>query len=156
MRQEAPSIGSYDIATMDSRMAEFASGNRAMAVLVGAFASLALMIAGVGIYGVISYGTSLRALEFGVRLSIGATPSNLMQLVLREAIMILAGGIVLGAPLTYFALLIVRHQLEGISLREPGIYGGAMLLLTICTLVPAFAPAQRARLTSVHDALRHR
>ncbi len=155
VRQEAPSIGSYDMATMDSRMAEFASSDRAMALLVGAFALFALTIAAVGIYGVVSYTTSLRTLEFGVRLSIGATPSNIAQLVLREAMTILAGGIALGAPLTYFALLIVRHQLDAISFRQPGIYGAAVVLLTMCTLLPALAPAQRAKRMNVHDALRH-
>jgi len=155
VRQEAPSIGSYDVATMDSRMAEFVSSDRAMAVLVGAFAAFALAIAGVGIYGVVSYSTSLRRLEFGVRLSVGATPSNIVQLVLREAAIILTTGIMLGAPLTYFALLIARHQLAAMSLQQPAIYGGAVLLLTICTLAPALGPAQHAKRMSVHDALRH-
>jgi ABC-type antimicrobial peptide transport system permease subunit len=155
VRQEAPSIASYDVATMRSRMAQFASSDRAMAVLIGAFALFALIIGAVGTYGVVSYSTSLRRIEFGVRLSMGATPSNIVRLVLGEAMVIVTAGVVLGAPLTYFALLIIRHQLVGISLTQPGIYIAALALLAICSLVPAFAPARRAKRMSVHDALRH-
>jgi ABC-type antimicrobial peptide transport system permease subunit len=155
VRQEAPSIGSYDLTTMRSRMAEFASGDHAMTVLVGAFALLALAIAAVGIYGVVAYSASLRTLEFGVRVSVGATSSNIVRLLLREAVMILLGGVVLGVPLTYLGLSLVRHQLEGISFSEPAIYSGALLLLTICTLIAALVPATRATRISVHDALKH-
>jgi putative ABC transport system permease protein len=155
VRQEAPSLASYDVATMSSRMAAFASSNRAMAVLVASFALFALTIAGVGIYGVVSYSASLRTLEFGVRLSFGATPWDIGRLVLREAFFILVCGVVLGAPLTYVTLLIIRHQLVGVSLVEPGIYGTALLLLTMCSLVPAWIPAQRTKRLSVNDALRH-
>lgn len=155
VRQEAPSIAAYDIATMQSRMAEFASGDRAMAVLVGAFALLASAIAAVGIYSVVSYSASLRNIEFGVRVSVGATPRDIASLILREAGLILAGGIAVGLPLTYFALSIVRHQLESISFRAPGVYGGALLLQALCTLIAAFVPARRAKRMTVQDALRH-
>jgi ABC-type antimicrobial peptide transport system permease subunit len=69
--------------------------------------------------------------------------------------MILACGVVLAAPLTYFGLSIVRHQLEGISFRSPGIYVGAVLLLSICSLTAAWLPARRALRMSVHGTLRH-
>lgn len=155
VQREAPSVASYDVATMDSRMAAFASSNRAMAVLVGAFALFALTIAAIGIYGVVSYSASLRTLEFGVRLSFGATAWDIVRLVLKEAFVILACGLVLGAPLTYVTLLIIRHQLVGVSLIEPGIYATALLLLAMCSLIPAWIPARRTKRLSVHDALRH-
>lgn len=124
-------------------------------MLVGAFALFALTIAGVGIYGVVSYSASLRTLEFGVRLSFGATPWDIARLVLNEALVILVFGVVLGAPLTYAGLLIIRHQLLGVSLLEPEIYGTAILLLTTCSLVPAWIAARRTKRLSVNDALRH-
>lgn len=155
VRREAPSLGSYDVATMKSRMAAFASGNRTLAVLVGAFALLALLIAAVGIYGVVSYSSSLRTLEFGVRLSVGATPVHILRLVLREGALILTAGLAIGTPLVYFALSIARNQLEGLSLRQPVIYAGALLILASCTLLAAFLPAYRAKRMSVQDALKH-
>ncbi len=153
--QEAPGIAPSDIATMQSRMAEFAASERAMAVLVGAFAALALAIAAVGIYGVIAYGASLRTAEFGIRVSVGARPTDILRLVLREVVVILVAGFVLAAPLGYFGFALIRHQLGAISLSEPGIYAGAILLLTLCTLAAALIPARRATRLSVHGALRH-
>jgi len=126
-----------------------------MTILVAAFALLALTIAGVGIYGVVSYTASLRTLEFGVRLSVGATPLDIAGLVLHEAGTILAGGIVFGVPLTCMGLLAVRHQLEPMSLRQPRIYLGALVLLAACTLIAAWVPAERTKRMNVHDALKH-
>ncbi len=154
VRQEAPSIPAYDFATMPSRMAEFASKERAMALLVGTFAALALAIAAVGIYGVVAYGASLRIVEFGVRMAVGAQASHILWLVMREAAVILAGGLVLSTPLTCLGSLLVRHQLAGMSFREPGVYAGALLLLAFCTLVGALVPARRAARINVQRALR--
>jgi ABC-type antimicrobial peptide transport system permease subunit len=154
VRREAAAISPYDIATMQTRMAEFASGDRAMAILVGTFALLALVIAAVGIYGVVAYAASLRTVEFGIRVSVGARPVDILWLVLREAVLILAAGISMAVPLSYFALSVVRHQLQGISFHEPAIYSAAILLLVACTLVAAEAPARRATRMSIHGALR--
>ncbi|MDQ2842180.1 MAG: ABC transporter permease [Acidobacteriota bacterium] len=154
VHREAPGISSYDVATMPSRMAEFASGERAMAVLVSTFAVLALAIAAVGIYGLISYSASMRTVEFGVRIAVGAQPSDIMRLVLKEAGIILAGGVVLCVPLACFALAISRHQLTGISYGHPAIYAAALLLVILCTLAGAAVPARRAARMSVHGALR--
>ncbi len=155
VRKEAPAISPYDIATMQTRMAQFASRERAMSLLVGVFATLALAIAAVGIYGVAAYGASLRALEFAVRVSVGAGPRDIARLVLLEAVGILAAGVCLAVPLTYFSLSIVRHEFHGISFRDPETYVGAVLLLTLSSLLAACLPAQRATRRSVHGALRH-
>lgn len=152
---EAPTIAAYDVATMQSRMAEFASGERAMALLLGAFAGLAMLIAGIGIYGVIAYGSSARTVEFGIRVSVGATPSDVAWLVLREAVWILLSGLALAAPLTWFALIMVRTQIAGLSLAQPAIYGLVVLLIAACTFAAASVPALRATRLSLHEALRH-
>ena len=155
VRSEAPSISSYDVATMETRMAEFASGERAMAVLVGAFALLALTIAATGVYGVVAYGASLRTAEFGVRVAVGAQAGHIAWLVLREMLLILASGLVLAVPITYYGLSIVRHQLEGVSFREPLLYAGAVFVLAFCGLAASVMPAVRALRVSVGSALRH-
>jgi ABC-type antimicrobial peptide transport system permease subunit len=139
---------------MQTRMAEFASGDRAMAILISAFALLALVIAVVGIYGVVAYGASLRTTEFGIRVSVGAQPANILWLVLREALLILLIGIVMAGPLSYVALSIVRHPLQGIAFHEPLIYSSAILLLAACTLIASLLPARRAATSSIHGSLR--
>ncbi len=154
MRGEAPAIAPYDIATMQTRMAGFASGERAITLLVGVFAALALVIAALGIYGVVSYSASLRTAEFAIRISVGARPADIIRLVLREAALILGAGILLALPLTYLSLSIIRGQLEGMAVEQPAIYAGAVLLLTACALLAAGLPARRATRLSVHAALR--
>src|SRR5579884_954755 len=154
VRGEAPAIAPYDIATMQTRMAGFASGERAITLLVGVFAALALVIAALGIYGVVSYSASLRTAEFAIRISVGARPADIIRLVLREAALILGAGILLALPLTYLSLSIIRGQLEGMAVEQPAIYAGAVLLLTACALLAAGLPARRATRLSVHAALR--
>ena len=155
VHKQAPAISPYDVTTMRTRMAEFASRERAMALLMAAFAALALAIAAVGVYGVMAYSTSLRIVEFAVRIALGARPLDIARLVLQEAIWILAGGLCLAIPLTYFGLSLMRHQLVGISFREPGTYLAALLLLTLCTLLAAILPAGRAIKMNMHGALRN-
>lgn len=152
---EAPGLSAYEVTTMQSRMAEFASGERAMAILVGAFALLALLIASTGIYGAIAYGASLRTAEFGVRIAVGAQQSQIVWLVLREMLFILGSGIILAVPLTYYGLVLVRHQLTGVSIREPFIYAAAVSVLACCGLAASVIPARRATRISVGSALRH-
>ncbi len=155
VHKEAPSISPYDVATMQTRMAEFASRESAMALLVAVFGALALTIAAASVYGVVSYSASLRTVEFAIRVSVGARPLDIVWLVLREAIWILAGGLCLAVPLTYFGLSLAQHQLANISFREPGTYLAAVLLLTLCTLAAAILPARRAIRMDVHGALRN-
>ncbi len=151
---QAPSLAAFDIATMQSRMEAFASSERALAILVGAFAVLALIIALVGVYGVVSYGASLRTAEFGVRIAVGATPSDILWIVLREAVLILTSGLLLATPLAYFCLTLIRHELNGVSLSNPFIYLTAAALLAACCLLAALWPARRATRLSVSAALR--
>ena len=155
VHKEAPAISPYDVATMQTRMAEFASRESAMALLVAVFGALALTIAAASVYGVVSYSASLRTVEFAIRVSVGARPFDIVWLVLREAAWILAGGFCLAVPLAYFGLSLIRHQLVGISFREPGTYLAAVLLLTLCTLAAAILPARRAMRMDVHGALRN-
>ncbi len=155
VKADVPSIAPYDIATMRNRMAEFASTERALAILLGTFAILALAIAAIGIYGVVAYGSSLRTVEFGVRVSVGARSSDITKLVMREAVLILGSGILLAVPATYFAVTLMRHQIGTISVPEPTIYLGAVFVLTTCTLIAALIPARRATRMSVSGALRY-
>ncbi len=155
VHQQAPTLAAFDVASMPSRMAEFASADRALAILVASFASLSLIVAVAGIYGVISYGASLRTTEFGVRVAVGATPADILRLVLREAVLILVSGLSLAAPLAWFSLSLIRHQITNVSFREPGIYLAACLLLAFCCLAAALVPARRAMHVSLGGTLRH-
>jgi len=152
--REAPMLSAFDIQPMQVRMEEFASGDRAMTLLIGAFAAIALAISLIGIYGVVAYTSSLRVTEFGVRLALGAQPVNVLWLVLREAVLIVAAGLVLAIPVAWFALSLARTQLHEVSLHDPTIYTAAIAIIAVCVLVTAGLPASRAARMNVHAALR--
>jgi ABC-type antimicrobial peptide transport system permease subunit len=140
---------------MPAWMDEFASGEHAMTLLTALFAGLALVIAVVGIYGVVSYTTSLRTVEFGVRISVGAQRSDIIWLIVREAGLIVATGLILAVPFVWLALASIRTELYGITFHQAVIYSGATLLLAASSFVAAFIPARGVTRINVHVALRH-
>ncbi|HEX7359725.1 MAG TPA: ADOP family duplicated permease [Bryobacteraceae bacterium] len=155
IQHEAPETPAFDIGSMGASTAGFASGQRAMALLTGAFAGLALLIALVGIYGVIAYSASLRTVEFGVRVAVGAEPRHIRALILREAGWILLGGLILAVPLAFFGLQTIRTQMFAVSIDRIGVYIAATALVIGCTLLAALIPARRATRMNVQAALRH-
>jgi predicted permease len=155
VRREAPAITPYDVAPMENRMAEFASQERAMTLLLRVFASFALVIAGVGTYGVVAHNTASRTAEFAIRMSVGAGSRNIALLVFKEVSMILVGGTLLAVPLTVAGLSVARHQLQNISLSSPAVYMGAVALLGGCCILAAAVPVLKATRTNVLASLRH-
>ncbi len=155
VQDEIPGLPAYDLATMPARMYEFASGEHAMTLLTAVFASLALLIAVVGIYGVVAYTSSLRTVEFGVRISVGAQRSDIIWLIVREAAFIVATGLILAIPFTWLALVSIRTQLYGITFNQPLIYTSAILLLAASGFISALIPAGRVTRMNVQAALRH-
>jgi len=154
VRRETPSLSAYDVQTMSSRMENFASGERAMTLLTGIFAVLALVIAVVGIYGVVAYSSSLRTAEFGVRISVGAQQSDIALLILQEAALVIASGLILALPLGCLGLWLIRTQLYGMTFYQPYIYLGAAVMLAGCSFLAALVPARRATRMNVQAALR--
>jgi putative ABC transport system permease protein len=155
IQREAPGISAYDVQSMPQRMAEFASGQRAITILAATFAALALLIALVGIYGVVAYSSSLRTVEFGVRMAVGAESRHILGLILREATLILAGGLLLAAPLAGFGLQMIRTQLFAVRINHVLVYVAAVLLIVACAVIAVLIPARRAAHLNVQTALRH-
>jgi predicted permease len=155
VRSEAPSLAAYDVQTMATRMENFASGERAMTLLTGFFAALALVIAVVGIYGVVAYTSSLRTAEFGVRISVGAQQADIILLIVREAALIVTGGLILALPLGWLGLSLIRTQLYGMTFYQPLLYLTAICVLTGCSFMAALIPARRATRMNVQAALRY-
>ncbi len=155
VRSQTPALSGYDVQTMSARMDNFASGERAMTLLTGLFAALALVIAVVGIYGVVAYTSSLRTVEFGVRIAVGAQQRDIISLILREAALIIGSGLILALPLAWLGLALIRTQLYGMTFDQPVIYIGAMVVLASCSFIAAFIPARRATRMNVQAALRY-
>jgi predicted permease len=117
---------------------------RIVAVLSGFFGGLALFLAALGLYGVMSYAVSRRRTEIGIRMALGAAPSSAVLLVLRRAALLVAAGVVAGAGLSFWAVQFASSLLFGLPPRDPATFGGAVLALTAIGALAGWIPARRA------------
>jgi putative ABC transport system permease protein len=149
-----PGIAVATVATMDELVAQSIGSPRFYALLVAVFAALALVLAAVGIYGVMSYAVAQRRQEIGVRLALGAAPSQIFSLVVGETLKLAAVGLVLGGA---GAVLVGRQlgdMLFGIPGTDPVTFAGTALLLVGVALVATWVPARRATRIDPMVALR--
>lgn len=125
-----------------------------MATLSGGFGFLAASLAALGLYGVIAYMVAKRANEIGVRIALGADRSGVIRLVLREAVLLLASGMTVGAIFAWWAGKGSASLLFGLQPRDISSLAGAMLLLAIIGLLAGYLPARRAGALDPASALR--
>jgi len=112
--------------------------------LLASFAAIALALAAVGIYGVMSYVVGQRSREIGTRIALGARPADILLLVMRQGAMIAVVGIVAGLGIGLVAARSLRSILYGVSSTDPVILLGAAAVLTAAALVACYLPARRA------------
>jgi len=129
-------------------------GRRFITMIVAGFAFAALILACVGLYGIVSYGVEQRRRELGVRIALGASSRNLVRFVVREATLSLAGGVVLGIAGAYASVRIIRGMLFQTGFADPGTLAAVLVVLTGVTLVASYAPALRATRTDPMLAIR--
>jgi ABC-type antimicrobial peptide transport system permease subunit len=125
------------------------------ASLTSIFALLALVLAAIGLYGVMSYNVAQRTNEIGVRLALGAQRENVLWIILREALLLLSAGVVLGLPLSLAAARFLRQQLFGLKTNDPLTYVGALIVVSSVVIVSTWLPARRAAAINPVDALRY-
>jgi ABC-type antimicrobial peptide transport system permease subunit len=142
---------------MDAIIADYLAGRRFSMMLLGVFAGLALVLASIGIYGVVSYIVGQRTHEIGVRMALGAQRADVLRLVLGQgAIMAAAGvGVGLAAAMFLTRLLAKAQLLFSVSARDPLTLAGVSLLLTAVALLACYVPARRAMKTDPVVALRY-
>ena len=139
-----PDLPVFDVSTMEQRL-RFALAQRRLAtVLLGGFALFALTLAGIGIYGVTSYWTGQRTREIGIRRAIGASPEAIQRLVLRQATMPVAAGVVLGLVAAILVTRVLGKFLFGVGPLDPVTFLGVPLLLVGTAFAASFLPARRA------------
>jgi ABC-type antimicrobial peptide transport system permease subunit len=124
------------------------------AALLSIFGGLALLLAMIGVYGVMSYSVTQRAQEIGIRMALGARPADVLVLVLKHGLVIAAGGALLGMLLSAALGQAVSTLLFGISGRDPITLAGVTLGLTLVTLLACYVPARRASRVDPLVALR--
>ncbi len=130
------------------------SARRFTRLLLGAFAILALVLAGVGIYGVVSYTVTQSTHDIGVRMALGATRRAVLGAVLKGAMSMAGLGIALGAAMGFAATRVMKELLFGISATDPVTFGAVALLLAGVTLLASYIPALRATMVDPIVALR--
>jgi len=145
----------YDVTSLALQVELASIGLRVAGTFVGAFGLLALVLAAVGIYGVISYSTRQRTREIGIRMALGAERTKVVGLVLSGASQRVLGGLILGVPLSIGAGRLISSQLYGVSSWDPLALMIAAGALAASAFVAAIIPASRAASISPMSALRN-
>ncbi|MGB2606534.1 MAG: ABC transporter permease [Candidatus Sulfotelmatobacter sp.] len=150
-----PNLPITFIKTLDSLVADSAGDQIALAKLSAFFAGLALFLACIGLYGVMSYTVAGRTREVGLRMALGARRSDVMELVLREAMLLVAIGLVIGIPLALASTRVLHSFLFGLRSSDPLSLIAVILLLGLVAAIAGFIPARRAARIDPMVALRY-
>jgi predicted permease len=144
-----------NVLTMEQVLGGTITSRRFATMLLGSFAALALALAGLGIYGVISYGVSQRTYEIGVRMAMGASPASIMRLVMSEGGRMTAIGLVLGLAGAYAVQRLMRSMLVGVGAGDAPTLLGVSVVLAVVAAAACALPARRATAVSPTEALRN-
>jgi predicted lysophospholipase L1 biosynthesis ABC-type transport system permease subunit len=139
-----PGVPLFGERTMEGRMAATLETARFNTMLLSMLGAVGLVLAGVGIYGVIGYFAAQRTSEIGIRLALGASRANVLRLVVKQAAIPVAAGIVLGALGAAVAARAIATQLVNVQANDPATFAAVAALLALVALLAAFIPARRA------------
>jgi predicted permease len=143
------------IQTLRERSDSMLSGERVLAILSGFLAGAALLIAAIGIYGLLSYSVTRRTSEIGIRMALGAKPGIVARSITREGLGIVAAGMAVGVVIELFVHRFISSVLFGLSGLEPAIVAASGAILICVALMAAYPPARRASRVDPMLALRH-
>jgi putative ABC transport system permease protein len=149
-----PDIPVYGVETMNGYLRQELEQPRLSVMLLTALGGLALVLAVIGIYGVISYSVAQRTQEIGVRMALGATGSDVLRLVVRQGAVLIAAGLVLGTGAAYVLSSAMRSLMFEVSERDPATVGAIAALLAAVGLLASIVPARRATRVDPLTALR--
>jgi putative ABC transport system permease protein len=139
-----PSLPIYDVLTLDDRIDAALARPRFNAALLTAFASAALLLAAIGVYGVMAYSISSRVREIGVRVALGADARRVISLLVGEGLRLAALGAAIGFVVTLAASRLLQGLIVGVSATDTRILAGAIIVMTAVAVLAAFVPARRA------------
>ena len=139
-----PTLAVSGILSMDRVVRTSAAQPRMTAQFVAAFASFALLLAAIGMYGVMAYSVSARKQEMGIRMSLGANPRDILQLVVRQGMRLALAGLILGLLASLALTRLLGSLLFGVRAVDPLVFGGAALVLLTSALLACYLPARRA------------
>jgi ABC-type lipoprotein release transport system permease subunit len=154
VRQVDPNVTIKSIDSWSDLVLSKIRTERMLAWIAGGMGLLALVLACVGVYGVVSFGIQRRTQEIGIRVALGATRSRVCNLLLREAFLLLAAGIAIGGVCAYVLVRWTRLVLFGLTPHDPAMMVTALLLLCFVAIAGAYLPARRASHLNLTEVLR--
>ncbi len=149
-----PDLPISNIRSMDAVVGTALAGDRFRTLLLGLFGSVALVLAAIGVYGVLAYSVEQRVREVGIRMALGATRERVRQMVLQEGFRLLATGLGIGLAGALAMGGILSSQLFGVSPRDPVVIGGVVVVLALVGIVASGLPAHRATRVDPVEAMR--
>src|SRR5205823_752754 len=150
-----PNLAPAGIITMQEHVARGTYTQRLAVTLLAIFGAIALLLAAIGLYAVMSYAVSQSTRELGLRMALGAGPANLLRLVMSRGLTLTTGGVVLGAAAALALTRLLGNMLYRVSPRDPLAFAFALVVMTIVSLAACVLPAWRATRVDPMAVLRH-
>jgi predicted permease len=144
LRNLDPELPMYRVRTMEQQVDESLARRRFSMVLLGVFASVALTLATIGIYGVMAYLVNQGTRELGIRIALGASRRNILNLVVRQGMALAFAGVTLGLAAAFLLVRLIQSLLFGVTATDPFTFIGISCLLATITLIACYIPARRA------------
>jgi predicted permease len=145
----------FGVTTLGEQLHQNLNQERLIAQLVSFFGALALILASIGLYGVMAQGVARRTSEIGIRMALGAGRANIAWMILRETLYLVLAGLILGVPAALLGAHLISTQLFGLSPTDPLTLVGAAVVLSVVAMLAGYLPARRASRVNPLNALRY-
>ena len=155
VREADPTLPVFGVRTMDEYLERTLTSKRLMMIVLALFAAVALTLAAVGIYGVMSYAVAQRTSEIGLRMALGAHPRDVLRLVVGQGVLLTIAGLVLGIGAAWWLTRLMTTLLFDVSATDPLTFAGVAMLLASVAFLATWIPARRAANVDPLVALRH-
>jgi ABC-type antimicrobial peptide transport system permease subunit len=143
-REQDPLLAVFGVESMDQALSRSISQRRFAMLLVTAFAGVALLLAGIGVYGVFNYDVAVRRRELSIRIALGAARSSIVRLVVNHALVLIALALAIGVSATFGFTTLLSSLLFGVEARDPITMIGVAALLAVIAIIASVLPAWRA------------